>query len=138
MIDIATKFINDHGNTDKGWAAPFRAPGVSTIKSIHNFDYKSRDTASWWDQSHFTKNFGGCGAVMHAHPFGIFFHNKTQDAIAYAVAHAKITHAHPWSLAACAAMAAGVAIALASPQVNAQNIIKIMQEAAIDMTMALH
>jgi ADP-ribosylglycohydrolase/protein-tyrosine phosphatase len=52
---------------------------------------------------------GGCGSVMRAYPFGLMFHDDVDDAIDYAVAHSALTHRDPIALAACAAMAVGVA-----------------------------
>jgi ADP-ribosylglycohydrolase len=52
---------------------------------------------------------GGCGSVMRAYPFGIMFHDDLEQAERWAVEHSKMTHGHPWALAACAAMAVGMA-----------------------------
>jgi len=53
---------------------------------------------------------GGCGSVMRAYPFGLFFANQPPLAETWAVAHSKLTHRDPIALAASAAMAAGVAL----------------------------
>jgi ADP-ribosylglycohydrolase len=52
---------------------------------------------------------GGCGSVMRAYPFGLMFAGDLPKAEAWAVAHSKLTHRDPIALAACAAMAVGVA-----------------------------
>ncbi len=52
---------------------------------------------------------GGCGSVMRAYPFGLVFHDAVDDAVDYAVAHSAATHRDPIALAACAAMAVGIA-----------------------------
>ncbi|MBL8953610.1 MAG: ADP-ribosylglycohydrolase family protein [Myxococcaceae bacterium] len=53
---------------------------------------------------------GGCGSVMRAYPFGLFFANQLQRAESWAVEHSALTHRDPIALAACAAMAVGVAL----------------------------
>jgi ADP-ribosylglycohydrolase len=55
---------------------------------------------------------GGCGSVMRAHPFGLVFVNDLDRAEGWAVAHSALTHRDPIALAACAAMAVGVARAV--------------------------
>jgi ADP-ribosylglycohydrolase len=60
---------------------------------------------------------GGCGSVMRAYPFGLIFHADLDRAEAWAVEHSRLTHRDPIALAACAAMAVGMAqvIRRASP-----------------------
>jgi ADP-ribosylglycohydrolase len=53
---------------------------------------------------------GGCGSVMRCYPFGLFF--EPDEAERLAVAHSAMTHRDPIALAACAAMARGVALNL--------------------------
>lgn len=55
---------------------------------------------------------GGCGSVMRAYPFGLLFYHDLRRAERWAVAHSKLTHRDPIALAACAAMAVGVARAV--------------------------
>lgn len=50
---------------------------------------------------------GGCGSVMRAYSFGLFFESARAES--WAVEHSKLTHRDPIALAACAAMAAGMA-----------------------------
>lgn len=53
---------------------------------------------------------GGCGSVMRAYPFGLMFNADPDRAEAWSVEHSRMTHGHPIALAACAAMAVGVAL----------------------------
>ena len=55
---------------------------------------------------------GGCGSVMRAYPFGLFFAHDVDAAERWAVAHSALTHRDPIALAACAAMAVGVVCGL--------------------------
>jgi ADP-ribosylglycohydrolase len=52
---------------------------------------------------------GGCGSVMRAYPFGLIFADDLDRAEKWAVEHSKLTHRDPIALAACAAMAVGMA-----------------------------
>lgn len=52
---------------------------------------------------------GGCGSVMRAYPFGLLLHTDPERAERWAVEHSRMTHQAPIALAACAAMAAGMA-----------------------------
>jgi ADP-ribosylglycohydrolase len=52
---------------------------------------------------------GGCGSVMRAYPFGLVFAGDLERAEQWAVAHSRLTHRDPIALAACAAMAVGMA-----------------------------
>ncbi len=61
-----------------------------------------------WDRAG-APDAGGCGSVMRAYPFGLLFAEDEARAEAWAVAHSKPTHGDPIALAACAAMAVGVA-----------------------------
>jgi ADP-ribosylglycohydrolase len=129
MSTIANNFINDANNFN-GWAAGFRAPGISAMTAVNYAKTLDQSSPTWWDQSEFTKNFGGCGSVMRAHPCGIRFFNDAAKAEEYAVAQSKITHSHPWALAACAAMAVGVAHSLDPKSIQETELIKYMKEAA--------
>jgi ADP-ribosylglycohydrolase len=61
---------------------------------------------------------GGCGSVMRAYPFGLVFANDLLRAERWAVAHSKLTHRDPIALAACAAMAVGMALVVRGESVN--------------------
>jgi ADP-ribosylglycohydrolase len=52
---------------------------------------------------------GGCGSVMRAYPFGLLFYDDIERAEHWAVEHSRMTHQDPIALAACAAMAVGLA-----------------------------
>ncbi len=52
---------------------------------------------------------GGCGSVMRAYPFGLLFAGDAERAEHWAVEHSRMTHRDPIALAACAAMAVGMA-----------------------------
>jgi ADP-ribosylglycohydrolase len=52
---------------------------------------------------------GGCGSVMRAYPFGLVFADDVARAEEWAVLHSRLTHRDPIALAACAAMAQGIA-----------------------------
>ncbi|MBX3269182.1 MAG: ADP-ribosylglycohydrolase family protein [Sandaracinaceae bacterium] len=52
---------------------------------------------------------GGCGSVVRAYPFGLVYADDLGRAERWAVEHSKLTHRDPIALAACAAMAVGVA-----------------------------
>jgi ADP-ribosylglycohydrolase len=55
---------------------------------------------------------GGCGSVMRAYPFGLFAGDDLRFVEHWAVEHSRMTHQHPIALAACAALAIGVALEL--------------------------
>lgn len=52
---------------------------------------------------------GGCGSVMRAYPFGLLSADDAERAELWAVEHSRMTHRDPIALAACAAMAVGMA-----------------------------
>ena len=56
---------------------------------------------------------GGCGSVMRAYPFGLLVSGGPEAVEHWAVEHSRMTHQDPIALAACAAMAIGVALELA-------------------------
>jgi ADP-ribosylglycohydrolase len=51
---------------------------------------------------------GGCGSVMRAYPFGLFFGDDFVHTRELAAEHSLMTHGHAIALAACAAMAVAV------------------------------
>lgn len=55
---------------------------------------------------------GGSGAVMRAWPFGLCFYDDPELAAQWAAEHSKLTHRNSISLAACAAIATGVAYSI--------------------------
>ena len=71
---------------------------------------------------------GGCGSVMRAYPFGLLLHADLEQAENWAVEHSRMTHQDPIALAACAAMAVGMAA-----EMNGQtpdDVLESMVEAA--------
>jgi ADP-ribosylglycohydrolase len=114
MNSIAHSFLDDSFK-NRGWQANFRAPGISTMNAIAQLKRNSLSgNQTTWDQSKTLQENGGCGSVMRAHPCGLRFWNNLELAEKYAVGQSKITHAHPWALAACAAVGVGVALAVQS------------------------
>ena len=96
-----------------GWARPARAPGRACLKNvaiIKDRVLSNKDRApGWWKAG--GSNDGGCGSVMHAHPFGLVFHKDPEKAAQFSAQHSLITHGAPLAQASCAAMAIGVAYA---------------------------
>src|SRR5439155_16606285 len=70
---------------------------------------------------------GGCGSVMRAYPFGLILADDPDKAEQWAVEHSKMTHRDPIALAACAAMAIGVALTLHDQEVR--SVLEAMVEA---------
>lgn len=112
MCAMAREYVQDMQQPD-GWAAPYRAPGLTCLANVKKLaaliaQNKLHDEA--WAVG--TQDQGGCGSVMHAHPFGIIFANDPDKAASWAAEHSKLTHSAPMAQAACAAMAVGTAYAL--------------------------
>jgi len=108
MRHIATSFIDDAQDTQLGWAARFRAPGNACKAGVKQLSINFRENRQWDVQAN---TAGGCGSVMRAHPFGLVFVDNPKKAALWAAEHSKLTHGDPIALAACAAMATGVAYA---------------------------
>lgn len=89
------------------WAAEpqggHRAPGNACLHGCAML----ADGAHWSEAGGETA--GGCGSVMRAYPFGLAFGHDLARAEEWAVAHSALTHRDPIALAACAAMAVGMA-----------------------------
>lgn len=96
---MAGKFVEWSRNPQGG----HRAPGNACLAGCQ----KLRDGARWSEAGGATA--GGCGSVMRAYPFGLVFAHELERAERWAVAHSRLTHGDPIALAACAAMAVGVA-----------------------------
>lgn len=99
MQAIARRFIK--------WAsAPqggHRAPGNACLRGS-----TALAQGAHWSQAG-GRTAGGCGSVMRAYSFGLLLHADLERAEAWSVAHSKLTHRDPIALAACAAMAVGIA-----------------------------
>ncbi|MBK9342280.1 MAG: ADP-ribosylglycohydrolase family protein [Dehalococcoidia bacterium] len=80
-----------------------RAPGNSCIAGAERLR-----AGTPWRQAG-GPNAGGCGSVMRAYPFGLLLRHDVARAEQWAVEHSRMTHQAPIALAACAAMAVGVA-----------------------------
>ena len=80
-----------------------RAPGNACMAGCRRL----ADGTSWREAGGETA--GGCGSVMRAYPFGLVFAAALDKAEYWAVEHSKLTHRDPIALAACAAMAVGMA-----------------------------
>jgi ADP-ribosylglycohydrolase len=115
MSAIAESFVNDSYDELYGWNARFRAPGRACCAGTKELEKRlaakkyANLSPTWWNVE--AKDAGGCGSVMRAHPFGLIFSNDPEKAALWAAEHSKLTHGHPIALAACAAMAMGVAYA---------------------------
>jgi ADP-ribosylglycohydrolase len=81
-----------------------RAPGNACLAGCHAL----AEGAHWSEAG--GEQAGGCGSVVRAYPFGLVFADDLRRAEAWAVAHSRLTHRDPIALAACAAMAVGVAL----------------------------
>ena len=125
MHSLAIRFINDMKQLD-GWAAVYRAPGVACKQGVQRLGKSKSYGLRWWDTDN--KDAGGCGSVMRAYPFGLFFAYDYKKGVEWAVEHSRLTHSHPIALAACGAFAAGIAYAMQGKSVD--EIAKIMAETA--------
>lgn len=131
MGALAKDFVHDMEHPF-GWARPSRAPGLASQKNTKIIKQRwldgadRKDPHNWWKAGGIKD--GGCGSVMHAHPFGLIFAHDIQKAELWAVEHSKITHGAPIALAACAAMAVGVAYAFNG--LNPSGVVHAMYDAA--------
>lgn len=113
-----------------GWARAARAPGRACLKNvaiIKDRVLQNKDRGNGWWKAGASKD-GGCGSVMHAHPFGLVFHDDPEKAAEFAAQHSLITHGAPLAQASCAAMAIGVAYAYQDK--DPEFIVQKMKEAA--------
>lgn len=133
MSDLAVRFVQDMNNPH-GWAAPLRAPGNCCKKYCtileNKINQKQVQQKRWWDVSQANGKTGGCGSVMRAYPFGLLFSDNPKKAELWAVEQSKLTHGDPIALAACAAMAVGIAHCVPNSGKNIQQTINLMIEAA--------
>jgi ADP-ribosylglycohydrolase len=99
MRRMAQRFVEWSRNPQGGHRAPGNAcmAGCRALATGKHWSEAGGDTA------------GGCGSVMRAYPFGLVFADDLERAERWAVAHSKLTHRDPIALAACAAMAVGMA-----------------------------
>ena len=66
--------------------------------------------------------------MMRAYPFGLMFADDPEEAASWAVEHSKMTHRDPIALAACAAMATGIALTVQAREV--ETVLDAMVQAA--------
>jgi ADP-ribosylglycohydrolase len=99
MRDLAERFVKWASDPQGGHRAPGNACLSGCASLARGVPWHEAGGAS----------AGGCGSVMRAYPFGLFFHDDLARAEEWAVAHSKLTHRDPIALAACAAMAVGMA-----------------------------
>lgn len=100
MNRMAGAFVDWSTNPQGGHRAPGNAclSGCEALRAGTHWSKAGGETA------------GGCGSVMRAYPFGLVFAQDVRKAEDWAVAHSKLTHRDPIALAACAAMAVGLAL----------------------------
>jgi ADP-ribosylglycohydrolase/protein-tyrosine phosphatase len=126
MAEIVLQAIVDHGTTEvsfesamEGMAAGFghwhdspqgghRAPGTTCLAGA-----KRLAAGVPWREAG-DPHGGGCGSVMRAYPFGLLLGFDLERAERWAVEHSRMTHQAPMALAACAAMAVGIAWEMAA------------------------
>lgn len=118
MQSIALHFIEWERNPQGG----HRAPGNACIQGS-----KQLAQGIHWSKAG-GETAGGCGSVMRAYPFGLFFHDDINAAEEWSVEHSKLTHRDPIALAACASMSVGIALCLHKKSVD--DILLAMIEAA--------
>ncbi len=99
MERIAKGFVEWADNPQGG----HRAPGMACLEGCEAL----RRGVHWSKAGR--PDAGGCGSVMRAYPFGLAFSNEPAEAKRWAVEHSRMTHGDPIALAACAAMAVGIA-----------------------------
>lgn len=117
MEHIAHEYVKDMHDPE-GWAKGSRAPGNTCLRSVRLLEqhkgqipgYGVKAGEKGFKQDKHPSN--GCGAVMRAHVFGIAYKDNPALAAQLAAEHSLITHGAPSSVAACAALALGVAQAL--------------------------
>lgn len=99
MQDMAVGFANWATQPQGG----HRAPGNACMRGARRL----ADGVHWREAG--GEEDGGCGSVMRAYPFGLLV-DDLGLVEHWAVEHSRMTHRHPIALAACAAMAIGVAL----------------------------
>jgi len=109
LFRVAMAFKKDFKDMMYGWAAAYRAPGVSTMNAISALPKNPKTVQEillprlTFEDPGNDRVGGGCGSVMHAAPFGYF-----PDFWKYSGEHSKITHNHPIAIASCASLARGI------------------------------
>jgi len=120
--EVAEEFIAWYKSPDNN-----RAPGGACMSGCTKLD---EGQLPWWECGGPNTNdgAGGCGSVMRAHPYGLFYFDDRARAIKVAAEHSRLTHGAPLAMAASAALAAGVWSALRN--YDPARIASSMQDAA--------
>jgi ADP-ribosylglycohydrolase len=108
MKRMALGFVDWSTNPQGG----HRAPGMACLSGCRRL----AQGVHWSEGGGATA--GGCGSVMRAYPFGLIFADDLDRAEKWAVEHSKLTHRDPIALAACAAMAVGMARTIQGHDLN--------------------
>ena len=103
MEDIAAGFANWQRHPQGG----HRAPGNACMRGA-----KRLSEGIYWRDAGGASD-GGCGSVMRVYPCGLLVAGGPAEVEHWAVEQSRMTHGDPIALAACAAMAIGVALELA-------------------------
>ena len=115
MSMLARAYVEDMDRND-GWAAHYRAPGNTCLRTVgilkDRIACNKTKQPGWWKVYSEPGKGGGCGSVMRAHPFGLVFSDNPEKAVTWAAEHSYLTHSDSMAVAACAAMAGGVAYAV--------------------------
>jgi ADP-ribosyl-[dinitrogen reductase] hydrolase len=116
MGELARRFVDWAAHPQGG----HRAPGNACLAGCRAL----AQGVPWREAGGATA--GGCGSVMRAWPFGLVFVDDLARAEEWAVAHSALTHRDPIALAACAALARGVALAVrgAEPDAIATDMVR--------------
>jgi len=121
MQNLAHKFVDwVNGPGVVGELRRWRAPGGTCIGGCKKLQQRieqqqkqqpDQNNETWWicGGKDTIEDEGGCGTVMHAWPIGLVFFSDPNKAAYWAAEHSKLTHRAPIALAACAAMAGGIA-----------------------------
>jgi len=128
MIGIAQRYAQ-WAFDPNGGLSQYRAPGVGCTKAARRLYLElqkqkqgERLADRWWAHGEGgvlkPLSEGGCGSVMRAFPFALFFPHDKKKAIHLAEQHSLLTHRVPMARAACAAMAAGVVLALTNKPID--------------------
>lgn len=118
MQNIATGFASWASQPQGG----HRAPGNACMRGARRLA-----SGVQWNEAGGLED-GGCGSVMRAYPFGLFAGDDLRFVERWAVEHSRMTHQHPIALAACAAIAIGVALEVRGEQ--PEKVLVEMVEAA--------
>ncbi|MCA9609816.1 MAG: ADP-ribosylglycohydrolase family protein, partial [Myxococcales bacterium] len=108
MTDMASRFVAWAQDPEGG----HRAPGEACLFGCERL----ANGVPWREAG--GERAGGCGSVMRAYPFGLVFADDLSRAEGWSVEHSRLTHRDPIALAACAAMAVGVARTLRDEPVD--------------------